>query len=63
MTLCSDCAEKHRAEIEFAAVIIDAEIAGRRTSKAATDLRAMLPPRPDSSGAMHEPVTDAAGDE
>lgn len=46
MTLCSDCADKHRAEIEFALVVINAEIAGRRTSQAAVDLRAMLPPKP-----------------
>lgn len=47
MTLCPVCATEHRAVIEFAATVIDVELAGRRKSQAAADLRALLPPKPE----------------
>lgn len=47
MTLCPACTTRHRAAIEFAATIIDDELAGRRRSQAAADLRAMLPAKPN----------------
>lgn len=34
------------ATVKFAAAVIDAELGGRRTSQAARELRAMLPPDP-----------------
>lgn len=57
MTLCPACTTEHRAVIEFAATIIDVELAGRRKSQASDDLRAMLPPK-------QKPDTDSTpGDE
>lgn len=44
MTLCPSCAAEHGDTVRFAAVIIDAELAGRRRSQASADLKAMLPP-------------------
>lgn len=46
MTLCPDCTDRHRTDIEFAAAVIDSYIAGRYRSQAAADLRALLPPKP-----------------
>lgn len=46
MTLCPDCTARHRTDVEFAAAVIDSYTAGRYRSQAATDLRAMLPPKP-----------------
>lgn len=45
MTLCDKCLAEHRATVEFAAAVIEIELAGRRKSQSAEDLRAMLPPK------------------
>lgn len=55
MTLCDSCTAQYRAAVEFAATIIDVELAGRRKSQAAEDLRAMLPPKPEPTNEPGEP--------